>query len=117
MTSTPAGTPEALMSFALEGRLSKHALASLLDAGARPAFLRACASVERRLTDECTSAADPCLESGCSCEGEVCLQPILRAGSDYVRACGAEWVKFFADAHNRDRAWRRTAAEYEIESL
>jgi hypothetical protein len=117
MATTTAETPEALMVRALEGRLTKHALASFLTPEAQPAFLRACASIEQRLTEACSSAGDPCLESGCSCEGDVCLQPMLRAGTEYLRACGAEWVKFFADAHNRERTWRRTAANYEIDPL
>ena len=25
-------------------------------------------------------------------DGEICLQPILRAGLDYLKACGDEWV-------------------------
>ena len=114
MPAMTAETPEALMVHAIEGRLTKHALASFLTPESRQAFLRACANIEQRLTDACAGAGDPCLESGCSCEGEMCLQPILRAGTEYLRACGAEWVKFFADAQNRDRTWRRMAAEYEL---
>jgi hypothetical protein len=112
MTAITVETPEALMLHAIEGRLSKHALTTLLTPLSRPAFLRACATIELRLTDACGAGGDPCLESGCSCEGEICLEPTLRAGTDYLHACAAEWVKFFADAQNRDRAWRRTAADY-----
>lgn len=104
-----AETPESLMRSALEGRLSKQALASLLVPESRQRFLAACAEIEKRYTDACASSGDPCLESGCSCEGEVCLQPLLRAGSDYRIACGAEWVKQFAIDRNRDTAWRVTA--------
>jgi hypothetical protein len=103
MPGTTVETPESLMVHAIEGRLSKDAMASLLTPPTRPAFLRACATIERRLTDACGAGSDPCLDSGCSCEGEICLEPILRAGTDYFRACGAEWVKFFANAQNRDR--------------
>lgn len=117
MDAITVETPEALMLHALDGRLSKHALASLLTPQSRSAYLRACANIEQRLTVACAAAGDPCLESGCSCEGDVCLQPVLRAGTDYLRACGAEWVTFFADSQNRDGAWRATAAEYEAESL
>jgi hypothetical protein len=105
-TAFTVETPESLMRDAIEGRLSKDALVSLLAPESRPAFLDACAAVERRLTDACASADDPCLESGCSCEGEVCLQPTLRAGSEYLKACGAEWVKLFADEQNRSRTWK-----------
>jgi hypothetical protein len=102
-------TPELLMQSAREGRLPKHALASLLTPESRQAFLAACAEIEARFTDACATSGDPCLESGCSCEGEVCLQPLLRAGSDYLSACGAEWATLFAVDGNRDMAWRVTA--------
>ena len=111
MTTITADTSEALMVKAIEGRLSKQALANFLTPQARSAFLRACANVEQRLTHACATAGDPCLESGCSCEGEVCLQPVLRAGSEYFRACGTEWVRFFADPQNRDSRWRRIAED------
>ena len=32
---------------------------------------------------------------------EVCLQPLLRAGTEYHKACAAEWVKLFANRENR----------------
>jgi hypothetical protein len=108
-------TPETLMLFALDGRLSKGALASLLSPSSRPAFLQACAAVERRLTERCAEAGDPCLESGCSCEGDVCLQPVLRAGTECFRACGAEWVRFFADADNRELRWRQIILDYQLQ--
>lgn len=114
MAVTIVETPEALMLWALEGRLSKQQLTALLTPASRPDFLEACVVIERRLTDACGAAGDPCLESGCSCEGDVCLQPIERAGTDYFRACGTEWVKLFADAHNRDHGWRSTAARLQL---
>ena len=114
MAAITVETPEALMVYAAEGRVSKHALSCVLTPAARMAFLRACANIEQRLTEACAAAGDPCLESGCSCEGDVCLQPVLRAGTDYLRACGAEWVKLFADVHNRVRALR---PRYDVESL
>ena len=94
-------SPDRLMTYAVEGRLTKHALATHLSAESRRGFLDACAAIEKKYTDECTAANDPCLESGCALEGDVCLQPLLRAGTDYHRACGAEWVKLFADRANR----------------
>jgi len=103
MTAFTIENPETLTRQAVEGRLSKHALADLLPYETRAAFLASCADIERRYTDACAAAGDPCLESGCSCEGEACLQPVLRAGTDYLKACGAEWVRLFADARNRDR--------------
>lgn len=110
MAASIIETPEALMLRALDGRFSKQELAALLAPTSRPDFLEACGFIERRLTEACRAAGDPCLESGCSCEGEACLQPVLRADTDYLRACGTEWVKLFADAHNRDHEWRNTAA-------
>ena len=111
MTPTvTAGTSESLMQSALRGYLPKQALARLLVPEARCAFLAACAEIEKRFTHACATSGDPCLESGCSCDGEACLQPLLRAGSDYLSACGAEWTKLFAAEGNRDIAWRVSAA-------
>ena len=62
----------------------------------RRLFLDACARIEKAYTAECAATNDPCLESGCAIDqaaGEVCLQPLLRAGRDYDAACAAEWVK------------------------
>jgi hypothetical protein len=86
-----------LIAAASEGQLAKQELAMLLDPRLRSAFLAACARIERQYTGECAAQNDPCLESGCALageEGEVCLEPLLRAGHDYHKACGAEWIKF-----------------------
>ena len=99
------GTTEALMKVAEEGRLPKGVLVNLLDIEHRQAFLDGCAIIEKRFTEHCT-ANDPCLESGCAVEGEICLQPLLRAGIEYHRACAAEWIKLFADSRNRIDAWK-----------
>jgi hypothetical protein len=89
-----------LLSYAAEGRLTKHALAMTLTPEARGAFLDRCAAIEKEYTDEC-GASDPCLEAGCSARGEICLQPLLRAGTEYHRKCGAEWAKLYAKEENR----------------
>lgn len=94
-----------VMAHAMAGRFAKDALASMLTPVSRTAFLDACAHVEKRYTEACAATHDPCLESGCSCEGEVCLQPLLRADAEYRKACGAEWVRLFADPANRDPFW------------
>ena len=94
-------TPERLMALAAEGRLTKHALSALLAVQPRHVFLDACAAIEKNYTDDCAAANDPCLESGCSMDGEVCLEPLLRAGTEYHKACAAEWVKLFANRENR----------------
>ena len=94
-------TPEHLMALAAAGRLTKHALATSLAAQPRQAFLEACAAIEKGYTDECAAANDPCLESGCSMDGDVCLEPLLKAGTEYHKACAAEWVKLFATRENR----------------
>jgi hypothetical protein len=112
MTAFVFDTPEQLITYATEGRLSKHALASLLTAQARRPFLDACAAIELKYTESCRALNDPCLESGCSAEGERCLEPLLRAGNDYHKACGTEWGKLFADATNRDPSWPATVAAY-----
>lgn len=114
MTSNTIETPRALVERVLDGRLSKHELVSLLAPESRPLFLEACSAIERRYTDACAATGDPCLESGCSCQGETCLEPLLRAGSEYLKACGAEWALLFTDANHRDRAWAVTAAEYTV---
>jgi len=93
------------MAHAIGGRLAKEALARMLNPSSRQAFLAACARIERRYTEACTSANDPCLESGCSCEDEVCLQPLVRADAEIRRAYGAEWATLFADPDNRDPFW------------
>src|SRR5687767_522821 len=74
----------------------REVLAALLDAPRRRAFLDACARIDKAYTAACAASNDPCLESGCAIDqaaGEVCLQPVLRAGRDYDAACAAEWVK------------------------
>lgn len=92
---------ERLAKLAVEGDVSKEELAAWLTTSARTAFLAACARIEKRLTEECTATGDPCLESGCALEGETCLQPILRAGDAYHKACAAEWLKLFGDPRSR----------------
>jgi hypothetical protein len=64
--------------------------------------------IERRYTEACTAKNDPCLESGCSVEGEdeICLQPLLNAGIEYQKACAAEWIKLFRVPRNRIDAWK-----------
>src|SRR5216117_933265 len=89
-------TSEELMKFAEQGRLPKSLLVNLLYVEHRQGYLDACAVIEKKYTEDCTATNDPCLESGCAVRGEICLQPLLRAGIDYHRACAAEWIKRFA---------------------
>jgi hypothetical protein len=114
MTVDALVPPQQVISYALEGRLPKPALASLLTARARRPFYEACGAIELKYTEACRAQGDPCLESGCSAEGERCLQPILAAGRDYDKACGAAWAQLFVDAANRDPGWRVTVSEFEI---
>lgn len=103
-----------LMSCAAEGRLTKQALAGLLTTRPRAAFLSACARIEEGYTDDCIAAGDPCLDSGCSMDSdEVCLQPLLRAGTDYRKACAAEWRKLFAKEENRSSDWKFNVAGWQ----
>jgi len=106
--------PEHVMAYAVEGRLTKHELADLLTAPARRRFLNACDLIELKYTEACRALGDPCLASGCSAEGERCLQPLVLAGNDYDRDCGTEWATLFADSANRDPSWRVTAATLEV---
>lgn len=92
---------ERLAKLAVEGGVSKAVLATMLATDARSTFLTACAATEKRFTEECTASGDPCLESGCALESETCLQPLLRAGDAYYKACADQWVKLFADPRNR----------------
>jgi len=92
---------EQLLKFAEEGRLTKDALAAMLTPEPRGRFLETCALLEKHYTEACTAQHDPCLESGCSAEGEVCLQPLLRAGTEYSRAYAAEWARLYAQHENR----------------
>jgi len=85
-----------LMDSAINGRLSKDELLMLLKPEFRPGFLRKCAAIETRFTDECAALDDPCLASGCSVAavpGEACLQPLLWRETEYRSACGAEWIE------------------------
>ena len=106
--------PEQLMAAAADGRFTKHALATMLTARARRAFLEACGRVESRYTEACRAKGDPCLEAGCSVEGERCLQPLIAAGNDYYKACGGEFVRLFVDAGNRDPSWRMALSHCEV---
>jgi hypothetical protein len=99
-----ASNADALMKFAMEGRLPKQILMGLLAFESRPAFADACERIEKRYTELCTAKNDPCLESGCSLEGEECLEPLLAAGVDYHKACAAEWIKLFRNPRNRAAA-------------
>lgn len=114
MTASMVDTPEQVMTHAIEGRLSKHALASLLIPEARRGFLDACATIEQQYTEDCRALNDPCLESGCSMENERCLQPLLRAGTEYYKACGAAWAAVFAERGNRDSSWKLTVEGYDL---
>jgi hypothetical protein len=115
MTRDVLVAPEEVMLQAVRGSLTKHALATLLTPRARRPFYEACAAIESQYTEACRAKGDPCLDSGCSAEGERCLQPLLAAGTEYHKACGAEWAKLFAEAGNRDPSWRMTLGGYEIE--
>jgi len=97
---------------AIEGRLPKQALAALLALQPRQTFLTSCADIEKAYTNVCSTSGNPCLESGCSCEGETCLEPMLRAGAEYHRACGSCFASLFAVSANRDAAWQLTASGY-----
>ena len=99
---------------AIDGHLPKQALAGLLALQPRQAFLTACADIEKAYTNVCSTSGDPCLESGCSCEGETCLEPMQRAGAEYHRACGVLFAALFAVGVNRDAAWRLTASGYDL---
>jgi len=95
-TTYPRSVDEQFMRQAEEGQVPKDVLANMLEPERRRIYLDACAEIERQYARECGSSGDPCLESGCSIDhehGETCLQPLLRAEPEYLKACGAEWIK------------------------
>ena len=99
---TKTRTVDELMALAAEGRLTKAELADLLAVDQRRPFLDACAHLEKNYTEDCPGMDHgPCLESGCSAEGEICLQPLLHAGSAYQKACAEVWLPIFRDPKNR----------------
>ena len=98
---TKMQTPEQLMADAAEGRFTKDELAAFLTIANQRPFLDACARVEKKFTEDCTAKPDRCLEAGCAAEGEICLQPLLHAGSAYSKACAAAWLPIFRESKNR----------------
>lgn len=98
---TAFATPDQIIERARSGQVAKLELADLLNASARKIFLNFCGSIEKRYTEACTAKKDPCLESGCALEGEVCLQPLERAHADYDRACGNAFIELYLDPKNR----------------
>lgn len=98
---TALATPDQIIERARAGQVPKLELAELLAPNARKTFLNFCTSIEKRYTEACTAQNDPCLESGCALEGEVCLQPLERAHPDYDRACGNAFVELYLDPKNR----------------
>jgi hypothetical protein len=103
-------SPEGLMTLAKDGHLSKFALASVLEPDSRQRFLQACAALEKRFTVECAAHGDTCLADGCAMEGEVCLNAVLKAGTEFQQACAAEWVALFRVENNRLPEWRKGSA-------
>ena len=99
------GSPEKLMAFATEGRLTKQILGHLLDADNLAAYLEACTVIERQYTADCAAKNDPCLGPGCAVDGEICLEPLLRAGREYHKECGVAWRHLFTDPQHRISAW------------
>ena len=99
------GNPEKLMAFATEGHLTKQILGNLLTADDARAYVAACTNIEKQFTADCPPNDGPCLESGCSLEGEVCLEPLLRAGAEYHKACGVAWRTLFENPQRRTQAW------------
>jgi hypothetical protein len=98
---TNAHAPDQLIVKAAEGRFTKDELAGFLAIESRRPFLDACARIEKQFTEDCAAKNDPCLESGCSARGEICLQPLLHAGSAYFKACAAAWLPIFREPKNR----------------
>jgi len=105
--ATDVGTPEHVMESARQGRLSKEVLVRFLAWDKRQEYLKQCAAIEKRFTEACTASGDPCLEGGCAVDGEVCLEPLMRAGLEYYKACGDAFVTLFGDERNRSDGWEQ----------
>ena len=99
------GSPEKLMAFAEDGRLTKQVLGSLLGSDIALTYLDACTVIEKQYTADCAASDDLCMESGCAAEGEICLEPLLKAGREYQRACGTAWSIVFENPRHRTQAW------------
>ena len=56
ITATEVGSPEHVIALALEGRLSKQALARFLAVDRRHEYPDACAAIEKGFTDACAAA-------------------------------------------------------------
>jgi hypothetical protein len=103
------GTPEKLIEFAGQDRLSKASLTALLEPRIRGTFLKVCEIYERAATIACGSSGDSCLEDGCAFEGtdETCLNAILLKGGKCLKECVDIWAFKFRDSENRIEVWRR----------
>ena len=104
--SSPTDRLDRLVKLGESGRLAKSVLADSLNLSVRRTFLDRCAAIEKRLTEECTGRLDPCLASGCAVEGDICLNAVLSASTEYHKACAAEWRTLFADPRNRADTWQ-----------
>jgi hypothetical protein len=85
------GSPEKLMTFAAEGRLTKQVLKALLGRVDAATYLEACTAIEQQYTADCPPNDAPCLES--------------RERVEYQRACGAIWRTLFEDPRHRIKIW------------
>jgi hypothetical protein len=85
------GSPEKLMTFAAEGRLTKHVLKTLLGRVDAATYLEACTATEEQKTADCAPNDAPCLES--------------REGVEYHSACAAIWRTLFEDPRRRIKIW------------
>jgi len=99
-------SPERPVEFAVQGEMPEAVLTGPLVLDDRPSYLRACERIERAYTEACAASHDSCLASGCSAEGEVCLQPLLRAGAEYHVACAEAWARLFRSPAHRVDAWQ-----------
>ena len=84
---------------------TKLELAERLSPEARKTFFSRCDEIERGFTVACTCNDDPCMEGGCSVEGEdeTCLQPLERASGAYHKAIDDAFDEIYADPRNRTR--------------
>ena len=79
------GSPEKLMTFAAEGRLTKQAMGSLLGADQARVYFDACAVIEKQFTADCTAKSDPGLDRDVPSKGRFASNRCWRPAANITR--------------------------------
>src|SRR3989338_774049 len=101
-------TPEKLMEFIKEAKLSKTILAGLLDSQKCRFYSEVCGAVEKTLTEACRAMNNTCLEGGCAMDDrEACLNACRNVEEFYNRFCVNAWLELFKNSSNRTWVWKK----------